>query len=183
MLSVMRRREFVGASLLLTTACAKPDFAVEDVEIASLSRALAEARVSSVDLVKTYLRRIESIDRKGPRLTSIIELNRDALSIAATLDRERAQKGVRSALHGVPILIKDNIDTCDKMMTTAGSLALENAPTPKQDAGVVTQLRRAGAVLLGKTNLSEWANLRSSRSTCRLEWTRWINAKPIRAGS
>jgi amidase len=108
-----------------------------------------------------YLERVRQIDDKT---RSILELNPDALAIADQLDRERKRGRVRGALHGIPILIKDNIDTADRMHTTAGSLALVDAPTPKRDAFVVGQLRRAGAVILGKTNLSEWANFRSTRS-------------------
>ncbi len=109
--------------------------------------------------------RIEQIDRSGPKVNSVIELNPDALSIAAELDRERTTKGARGPLHGIPILIKDNIDTADGMKTTAGSLLLSTYVKPSEDAGVVKKLRAAGALILGKTNLSEWANFRSSRST------------------
>src|SRR5436309_2102687 len=111
-----------------------------------------------------YLARIEAIDRNGPRLNSVIELNPDALAIAADLDRERASKGARGPLHGIPVLLKDNIATADRMSTTAGSLALAGIK-PVRDAHVAAQLRAAGAVILGKTNLSEWANMRSPRST------------------
>src|SRR6185437_15958531 len=110
------------------------------------------------------LRRIDEIDRNGPTLKSVIELNPDALAIADALDAERKAKGPRGPLHGVPILIKDNIDTGDRMMTTAGSLALEGSH-PSKDAFVVQRLREAGLVILGKTNLSEWANYRSTHST------------------
>ena len=117
-------------------------------------------------LVESYLARIEAIDRNGPRLNSVIELNPDALEIADALDQERREKGPRGPLHGIPILLKENIDTAptDKMMTTAGSLALAGSMAP-QDAFLVQQLRAAGAVILGKANLSEWANFRSSRSS------------------
>src|SRR5205085_2242066 len=115
-------------------------------------------------LVEKYSDRINSIDKKGPGLNSVIEMNPDAESIAAALDRERKGKGSRGPLHGIPILIKDNIDTHDRMMTTAGSLALEGAK-PAQDATVAKKLRDAGIVILGKTNLSEWANFRSSKSS------------------
>ena len=117
-----------------------------------------------MQLVEKYLARIDEIDKHGPRINSVIELNPDAGAIAAALDRERKDKGVRGPLHGIPILIKDNIETGDKMMTSAGSLALSSAPVPK-DAELVTRLRAAGAVILGKTNLSEWANFRCSHST------------------
>src|SRR5207249_10381029 len=107
---------------------------------------------------------IEEIDRNGPALQSVIELNPDALSIADALDGERKAKGPRGPLHGIPILIKDNIETADKMMTSAGSLALEGSIAAR-DAFVVQRLREAGAVIIGKTNLSEWANIRSGHST------------------
>lgn len=115
-------------------------------------------------LVEAYLARIEALDRSGPRLNSIIELNPDALAIADALDAERCDQGPRGPLHGIPVLLKDNIDTADRMQTTAGSLALVGS-IPPQDATVAARLRAAGAVILGKTNLSEWANFRSTRST------------------
>ena len=118
---------------------------------------------TSVSITQAYLARIEKIDRNGPVLNSIIELNPDALKIAADLDNERKQGKIRGALHGIPILIKDNINTGDQMMTTAGSLALMGNQA-KEDAFIIKQLRKAGVVLLGKTNLSEWANFRSSHS-------------------
>ena len=118
--------------------------------------------MSSREITKKYLERIREID---PQLNSVIETNPDALKIAEDLDKERKNGKIRGALHGIPILIKDNIDTADKMHTTAGSLALFDAPTPKQDAFIVQQLRKAGAVIIGKTNLSEWANFRSSHSS------------------
>src|SRR5206468_6080045 len=119
---------------------------------------------SAVSLTKKYLARIEEIDRHGPVLNSVLETNPDALSIAVALDAERKSKGPRGPLHGIPVLIKDNIDTHDRMTTTAGSLALRGS-IPLQDSFVAKQLRDAGAVILGKTNLSEWANFRSSHST------------------
>ena len=115
-------------------------------------------------IAEKYLCRIEQIDGRGPSLRSVIETNPDALAIADALDRERRESGVRGPLHGIPILIKDNIDTADRMTTTAGSLALEGS-TAERDSFVARKLREAGAVLLGKTNLSEWANFRSTRST------------------
>ncbi|MBV1776462.1 amidase [Burkholderiaceae bacterium DAT-1] len=138
-------------------------------ELAELSVATAQARMqkgelTSLALCKHYLGRIEAIDRHGPRLNSIIELNPDALAIAAALDRERQASKVRGPLHGVPVLLKDNIATADRMETTAGSLALLGAK-PIKDSAIVRQLREAGAVILGKTNLSEWANMRSTRPT------------------
>src|ERR671932_850041 len=111
-----------------------------------------------------YLRRVEEVDRRGPALNSVIEVNPDALSTADALDRERKQGRVRGPLHGVPVLIKDNVATADRMETTAGSLALVGA-RPQQDAFVAQRLREAGAVIIGKTNLSEWANFRSTHST------------------
>ncbi len=117
---------------------------------------------SAQDAVRRYLTRIAEVDRL---LHSVIEVNPDAMRIAAELDEERRAGKRRGPLHGVPILLKDNIDTADRMMTTAGSLALAGAPSPKRDAVVVARLRAAGAVILGKTNLSEWANIRSPRSS------------------
>ncbi len=108
-----------------------------------------------------YLERIKEID---PKINSVIEINPDALKIADEMDKERKKGKMRSMMHGIPILIKDNIDTADKMKTTAGSLALVDAPTPKDDAFLVKQLRKSGAVIIGKTNLSEWANFRSTKS-------------------
>jgi amidase len=132
--------------------------------IAGLQAAMAARRLTAAALVERYLRRIERLDRSGPRLASVIEVNPDAADIAAALDRERAERGPRGPLHGIPILLKDNVDTGDRMQTSAGSLALTGAPAPA-DAAVAARLRRAGAVILGKTNLSEWANFRSSRSS------------------
>ena len=157
----MKRRELLYLPIALIPACTTTplEISIEEASIDQLAGA------SSVDLCKAYLRRIERIDRSGPMLNSVIELNPDALTIAADLDREGREKGPRSPLHGIPILIKDNIDTADRMRTTAGSLVLADAPRPTKDAGIVTKLRAAGAVILGKTNLSEWANIRSNRST------------------
>jgi amidase len=114
--------------------------------------------------VHKYLDRINRLDKSGPKLNAVIEVNPEAEAIAAALDRERKGKGPRGPLHGLPILIKDNIDTLDKMQTTAGSLALVGPPAGK-DAGLVERLRAAGVVIIGKTNLSEWANFRSTKST------------------
>jgi amidase len=141
-----------------------PPFELEEATIAALQEAMASGRRTSRNLVDLYLRRIEEIDRSGPEIRSVIELNPEALAIAADLDRERKQKGPRGPLHGVPVLIKDNIATADRMETTAGSLALVGA-RPAADAFLVSALRAAGAVILGKTNLSEWANFRSTRSS------------------
>src|SRR5204863_1241645 len=131
--------------------------------IPELQKAMA-GRFSAVSLAKKYLGRIAEIDRRGPTLNSIIQLNPDALAIAAALDKERKAKGPRGPLHGIPILIKDNIDTHDRMMTTAGSLALEGSIAPR-DSFVAQKLRAAGAVILGKANLSEWANFRGERAS------------------
>jgi amidase len=129
-----------------------------------LRRAQEAGQMTARSLTQAYLRRIDAIDRQGATLNSVIELNPDALDIAERLDIERKAGKVRGPLHGIPVLIKDNIDTADRMKTTAGSLALLDA-RPLADAGLVTRLRDAGAVLLGKTNLSEWANFRSDNST------------------
>ncbi len=137
--------------------------AVEERSIEELQAAMTAGRASSVDLVQAYLKRIAAMDRKGPTLRSVIALNPDAVAQARALDSERKAGRVRGALHGIPILIKDNIETADRMATTAGSLALKDNVTGR-DAPVVAALRRAGAVILGKANLSEWANIRSTRS-------------------
>ena len=140
------------------------DSLVVDATIADLSAAMAAGKTSAVALVDAYVARIGDLDRRGPELHAIIELNPDARSIAEALDRERTERGVRGPLHGIPIVLKDNIGTADRMETTAGSFALVGA-RPTQDAPLVARLRTAGAVILGKTNLSEWANFRSSRAT------------------
>jgi amidase len=139
-------------------------FPLEEATIAELQEMMISGTATSVSLVSLYLKRIDGIDRGGPGLNSIIETNPDALAIARELDRERKEKGPRGPLHGIPIVIKDNIDTADNMETTAGSLALLGSK-PLHDAFVVGRLRAAGAVIIAKTNLSEWANFRSSRST------------------
>ena len=135
------------------------EFSIQELQ-AKMSRGLYSART----LTQMYLARIEALDKRGPAVNAVIERNPDALQIAEALDVERKEKGPRGPLHGVPILLKDNIDTADKMMTTAGSLALEGN-IAAQDAFVAQKLRAAGAILLGKTNLSEWANFRSTRSS------------------
>jgi amidase len=134
---------------------------MHELSIAEIGAALRARRFSTVDLTRHFLARIDALDGA---INSVIETNPDALRIAAALDRERARGVDRGPLHGVPILIKDNIDTADRMKTTAGSIALLDAPKPKRDAFVVSRLRDAGAVILGKTNLSEWANFRGDRS-------------------
>jgi len=132
-----------------------------EVTIPELQAKMKSGVLTSRRLVEMYLERIKQVDTKT---RSVLELNPDALAIADQMDKERKKGKLRSPLHGIPVLIKDNIDTADKMHTTAGSLALLDAPTPKQDAFVAARLRKAGAVILGKTNLSEWANFRSTRS-------------------
>jgi amidase len=175
----MKRREFLQATAAsCVLSIANPisalerfgpepqpaDFELEELTISDLQQALQSGKYTSKRLVEKYSDRINDIDKKGPALTSVIEMNPDAESIAAALDRERKERGPRGPLHGIPILIKDNIDTHDRMMTTAGSLALVGSK-PARDAFVAQKLREAGAVILGKTNLSEWANFRSTKSS------------------
>ena len=179
----MKRRQFMEttalgaalaiskpASLLAATGSSKhlpaapKEFELEEITISELQAGMQSGKYTARSLVKKYLDRIDEIDKNGPKLNSVIEVNPDAMSIAEALDRERKEKGARGPLHGIPILIKDNIDTADRMMTTAGSLALVGS-RPAQDSYVAKKLREAGAVILGKTNLSEWANFRSSHST------------------
>ena len=135
-----------------------------EADIAGLQRLMEEGAATSADLVRACLARIEAVDRAGPRLNAVLSVNPHALAIAANLDDERRAGKVRGPLHGIPVLIKDNIDTGDAQPTTAGSLAFGSTPAPR-DAEVVRRLRAAGAVVLGKTNLSEWANFRGSRSS------------------
>jgi amidase len=143
-------------------------FEFDEITIADLQRRMISGEISAHSLTRTYLARIAKIDsstaKGGSALNAVIEVNPDALAIAADLDKERKAKGPRGPMHGIPVLIKDNIDTADRMQTTAGSLALVGSK-PAQDSGVARKLREAGAVILGKTNLSEWANIRSSHST------------------
>lgn len=139
-------------------------FELNEITISQLQGKMQSGTMSSEQITRKYLDRIEQIDKNGPQLRSVIEVNPDALEIARQLDAERKSGKVRGLLHGIPVLIKDNINTGDKMQTTAGSLALVGAPAPN-DAIIISKLREAGAVLLGKTNLSEWANFRSSRSS------------------
>jgi amidase len=139
-------------------------FELEETTFVELSEALATGERSSVEITRLYLDRIAALDRAGPRLRSIIETNPEALEVARRLDEERADGSVRGPLHGVPIVVKDNIDTADRMTTTAGSYALEGH-IAAQDSGVAAKLRAAGAIILGKANLSEWANIRSTRSS------------------
>lgn len=181
----MNRRNFIkngaivglsGTSLLAAASPATAESSVSgseafladdellEITIEELQKKMQQGKVSSKSIVKWYLKRIEDIDKNGPAINSVIELNPDAISIAEALDEERSAGKVRGPLHGIPVLIKDNIDTADKMMTTAGSIALLGNHASK-DAFIVTKLREAGAVILGKTNLSEFANFRSTHST------------------
>ena len=165
----MRRRELLKTAALAVASASSaasasnPQIDLEEITVDDIGKGFQSGRFSSKTLVEAYLARIDAIDRRGPAIHAVIEINPDALKVAAELDRERQSKGPRSPLHGVPVLVKDNIDTAG-MHTTAGSLALFDAPSPK-DALLVTRLRAAGAVLLGKTNLSEWANFRGQHST------------------
>ena len=138
-------------------------FELNEITISELQDKMAKGEYSSEKITQLYLQRIAAIDKKGPALNAVIELNPDAMTIAKAMDEERKAGKIRGPLHGIPVLIKDNIDTADKMMTTAGSLALAGHIAAK-DAFIVKKLREAGAVLLGKTNLSEWANFRSGKS-------------------
>jgi amidase len=140
------------------------DFELNEVTIDTLQQKMQRKEYTSRSITEKYLKRIQKIDKAGPRLNAVIELNPDALAIAEAIDKERAAGKVRGPLHGIPVLVKDNINTGDKMMTTAGALALEGNVV-KEDAFIIKKLREAGAVLLGKTNLSEWANFRSEHST------------------
>ena len=156
-------RRIILACLLAAAPATAKTVVVEERSIDQLQALMTGGKASSADLVRAYLKRIAAMDRKGPSLRSVIAINPDALAQAKALDSERKAGRVRGPLHGIPILIKDNVETADAMPTTAGSLALANNLT-RRDAPVVAELRRAGAVILGKTNLSEWANIRSTRS-------------------
>lgn len=183
----MKRRSFIttatiasaGLSTLLITSCSQNTkkneekngdlddsegvFELDEETIGSLKEKLVSGKYTSEELVRLYLKRIESIDKKGINLNSVIEINPDAIAIAQEMDKELKAGKSRGQLHGIPILIKDNIDTGDKMQTTAGSLALVGN-IASTDAFVIKKIREAGAVLIGKTNLSEWANFRSTSS-------------------
>lgn len=139
-------------------------FPLNEMSIGDLRRKLDQGRLTCRQIVEMYLKRIKDIDQSGIKLNAVIEVNPDALSLADASDQERKNGAVRGPLHGIPFLLKDNINTGDRMMTTAGSLAL-SGHYAKEDAPIVRQLRDAGAILIGKTNLSEWANFRSSRSS------------------
>jgi len=175
----LTRRTFIGASVAgaiavkhgrfasradATPPLQTPSFALEELTIDELQSRMRSGRESSASLVRQYLDRIDATDQRGPAINAVIELNPDAMAIAAQLDAERKAGKIRGPLHGIPVLIKDNIDTADKMHTTAGSLALADNIAAR-DSFVAERLRAAGAVILGKTNLSEWANFRSTHST------------------
>jgi amidase len=165
------RRRFLatsGAAASLAFLRGRPawpaDFDAEEASIDALQSAMRDGRLTARALTRAYLDRIDRMDRKGPTLRSMLDVNPEALAIADALDAERRAKGPRGPLHGIPILLKDNVDTHDKMTTTAGSLALEGS-IPPRDSMVAERLRAAGAILLGKTNMSEWANIRSDKSS------------------
>ena len=139
-------------------------FDLDEVTIADLQSGMASGRFTARSIAEKYLARIEEIDKHGPTINSVIEINPDALDIAEALDKERKDQHLRGLMHGIPVLIKDNIDTADRMQTTAGSLALLGSK-PARDSFIAQKLRESGAVILGKTNLSEWANIRSSHSS------------------
>ena len=167
---MLDRRNFFQLSVAALAAtkavdAAKPSahFDLAEATIPDLAARMQSGRDTAASLVTKYLARIRAIDKQGPAINAVIELNPDAARIAADLDRERKQKGPRGPMHGIPVLIKDNINTADRMQTTAGSLALEGSIAPR-DAFIVERLRASGAVILGKTNLSEWANYRSTHS-------------------
>jgi len=176
---LMKRRTFLQVSLLgggavLSSPSQTPashpapvpvrPFDLEEVTTTELQAEMKTGHHTARSIVEKYLLRIDEIDKRGPAINAVIEINPDALAIADALDKERREKGARGPLHGVPVLIKDNIDTADRMMTTAGSLALSGSIAPR-DSFVAQRLLEAGAVILGKTNLSEWANFRSGHST------------------
>ena len=139
-------------------------FDFQETTIATMQSEMSDGRISSRQITQAYIDRIKLIDKRGPALNAILELNPDALKIAADLDAERAANGPRGPLHGIPVILKGNIDTADRMTTTAGSLALQGH-IAAEDAFMVSRLRASGVVILGKANLSEWANFRSSHST------------------
>ena len=147
----------------IPVATEKDEFELNETTVTELQEKMTAGKYTSEQITALYLKRIEAVDKNGPKLNAVIEVNPDAVSIAKAMDAERKSGKVRGPLHGIPVLIKDNIDTADKMMTTAGSLALVGNIASK-DAFIVKKMRDAGAVLLGKTNLSEWANFRSTKS-------------------
>ncbi len=155
-----------------------PTFELEEVSVAALRQGLDSGKYTARALVEKYLARIEAIDRQGPALRAVIEVNPDALAIAEEMDRERRSKRARGPLHGIPVLIKDNVATADRMQTTAGSLALVGS-RPAKDSFIAARLRQTGAVILGKTNLSEWANFRSTHSTSGWSGRGGLTRNPI----
>ena len=168
----LSRREFAelaslavaGALLPEHLAAERRDFALEEMTVAQLQDGMKAGRLTAHRIAQAYLDRIAALDRKGPALRAVLELNPDALAIADAMDAERRSGKTRGPLHGIPVIIKDNIDTHDRMQTTAGSLALEGN-VAERDAFLVERLRAGGAVILAKANLSEWANFRSTRSS------------------
>jgi amidase len=162
--TVLALAALLAASALSAQAPARASFDLDEATIAALQGRMQSGRDTARSLAEKYLSRIDEIDRNGPTLRSVIETDPEVLAVADRLDAERKAGRTRGPLHGIPILLKDNIATADRMMTTAGSLALANVKAPK-DAFIVKRLREAGAVILGKTNLSEWANFRSSHSS------------------
>lgn len=151
----------MNGEIMAESPLSEPFPELVEATIGDLQAQMKSGKLTARRLTEMYLERIKYID---PKTRSVMEINPDALSIADQMDKERKKGKMRSLMHGIPVLIKDNIDTADKMLTTAGSLALIDAPTPKHDAFVVQRLRKAGAVIIGKTNLSEWANFRGNRS-------------------
>src|ERR1700720_347486 len=166
--AVLSPRPSLGASRNVSPAFqtkgSAGSFELDEITVGELQDGMTSGRFTAHSITEKYLARIDAIDKHGPAINSVIEVNPDALDIAKGLDKERKQKHLRGPLHGIPVLIKDNIDTSDRMMTTAGSLAMVGSKPPK-DSTVAQKLREAGAVILGKTNLSEWANIRSNQST------------------
>ncbi len=172
----MKRRAFLATAITAAaasqtscqyvpaSAATRADFELDEVSVADLGSGLQKGKWTSQRLVQLYLARIDAIDRSGPKLGAVLALNPDAAAIASQLDQERKANRLRGPLHGIPILLKDNIETRDPISTTAGSLALSDWRAP-QDAIVAARLRDAGAIILGKTNLSEWANFRSTHAT------------------
>jgi len=158
----MTRRNALLALSALTACTRRAQFVVEEATFESLQKVMASGELTCQAVTVAFLDRIDALDKRT--VNAVLEWNPDVMAITAKLDEERKAGKLRGPLHGIPILLKDNIDTADKMKTTAGSLAMLDAPMPK-DAGIATKLREAGAVLLGKTNMSEWANIRSTRST------------------
>jgi amidase len=153
----------LGASRRNAAAAEVPAFELDEITIGELQDGMKSGKYSAHAITEKYLARIAAVDKSGPSVNSVIETNPAALEIAEALDKERKEKGPRGPLHGIPVLIKDNIATADRMQTTAGSLALVGSKPPR-DAFIAQKLREAGAVILGKTNLSEWANIRSNHS-------------------